>query len=231
MVLLINSLFSHCDLCLSVVYFSHLKDDAVQNMRRLDWLKFVIVLTLTVFPAFHAFSQPAVIIALVSPSFKVLFPPLCDGPPRGLHLDSQTEEERERARLKLEEQLLVHPAAKAWQQVPGEAGGTWFTQDQHSWSSFWLAERGFLRHQSDWPCDLATACWNREGCSESSTPQWSRCKSHFTNEQWALCTQGGFDLRAKKPFCWTGCWLRRAAVRSIGKDPLSKKVSVRAIIK
>lgn len=26
-------------------------------------------------------------------------------------------------------------SAKAWQQIPGQAGGTWFTQDQHSWSS------------------------------------------------------------------------------------------------
>lgn len=51
----------------------------------------------------------------------------------------------------LEEQLLVLPAAKAWQQVPGEAVGTWFAQDQHSWASLWLAECGFLRHWSDWP--------------------------------------------------------------------------------
>ena len=86
------------------------------------------------FLVFIAFSQPAVIIALASPSFKGLFPPPCNGSPQGLHLDSQIEEgrERERAGLKLEEQLLVHPPAKAWQQVPGEALGTWFTQDQHS---------------------------------------------------------------------------------------------------
>lgn len=57
-------------------------------------------------------------------------------------------------RLRLKEQLLVLPAAKAWQQVPGEAGGTWFAQDQHSWPSLWLAERGFLRHRSDWPVIL-----------------------------------------------------------------------------
>lgn len=178
--------------------------------------------TLTVFPAFIALGQPSVIITLPSPSFKVLFPPLCNRPPRGWLLDSQTAERE--TRRKLEEQLLGHSAAKAWHQVPGEAVGTWFTQDQHSWSSFWLAERGFLRHQSDCPCDLATACWNREGPSESSTRQWSRCKSHFTNEQWALCTQGGFDLRAQESFCCTGCWLRRAAVRNIGKDPVSQKV-------
>ncbi|CAN0399970.1 unnamed protein product [Rangifer tarandus platyrhynchus] len=69
----------------------------------------------------------------------VLFPPPCNGSLQGLHLDSQIEEEErasESAGLKLEEQLLAHPPAKAWQQVPGEALGTWFTQDRHSWPSF-----------------------------------------------------------------------------------------------
>ena len=118
MILLINSLFSHCDLCLSVVYFSCLKDDAVQNVRRLDWLKFVLVLTLTVFPAFRAFSQPAVIITLVSPSFRVLFPPLCNGPPWGLHLDSQTEEERE-------SKTEARGAAAGLPGCQGLAAGSW----------------------------------------------------------------------------------------------------------
>lgn len=82
-------------LCLSVMNFFNLEDAIIQNMRSLDWLKFVLVLTRTSFLAFRAFCEPTVIITLVSPSFKVLFPPLCNGPPRGLHLDSQTEEERE----------------------------------------------------------------------------------------------------------------------------------------
>lgn len=63
-----------------------LEDDAIQNMGSLDWLKFVLVLILTVFPAFHALGQLSVIITLASPSFNVLFPPLCNGPPRGPHL-------------------------------------------------------------------------------------------------------------------------------------------------
>lgn len=75
------------------------------------------------FLLFIAFGQRAVIIVLVSPSFKVLFPPPCNGPLQGLHLDSQIEEEEREsgsAGLKLEEQLLAHPPAKAWQQVLGK---------------------------------------------------------------------------------------------------------------
>ena len=60
-------------------------------MGSLDWLKLVLVLTLTAFPAFHASSQPSVIIALVSPYFRVLFPS-----PGLLHLAFQTEQERGR---------------------------------------------------------------------------------------------------------------------------------------
>lgn len=91
MILLINNLFSHCDLCLFVMNFSHLKDGVVRNMRSLDWLKFVLVLTSSASSAFGAFGQPSVIITLMSPSFKVRFPPVCNRPPRALHLDSQNE--------------------------------------------------------------------------------------------------------------------------------------------
>lgn len=51
----------------------------------------IFVLTFTVFPAL---SQLTVIVALVSPSFKVFFSPFCSELPWGWCLDSQSEEER-----------------------------------------------------------------------------------------------------------------------------------------
>lgn len=60
-------------LCLSVMNFFNLEDAIIQNMRSLDWLKFVLVLTQTSFLAFRAFCEPTVIITLVSPFSKFSF--------------------------------------------------------------------------------------------------------------------------------------------------------------
>lgn len=126
-------------------------------------------------------------------------------------------------KLTLEEQLLVLLAAKAWPQVPGETVGIWFTQYPHSWSSLWLAERGFLHHPSDWPV-ISLQPAEAEGDAVTVAHLSGAGASHISLMNSGHFAHGGFDLRAKRPSCWTGCWPRQEAVRGPGKDPLCKEV-------
>lgn len=93
----------------------------------------ILLHTLTVFPAFPLTSVNF-LQSLPGISFQSSFPLFCTGLARVLHLDSQAVEEGNRQERS--GGAAARPfSAKAWQRIPGQAGGTWFTQDQHSWSS------------------------------------------------------------------------------------------------
>lgn len=118
MIFLINNLFSHCDFCLSV-NFSHPETGAVQNMGSSGSLQFVFVLTLTALGLWRpraAFCSQHLCIALSERSL----PPFGCGPPghgpQLLRLQRRGGKSRGHP-----------PAARAWQQAPGGAGGTWLT--------------------------------------------------------------------------------------------------------